>query len=710
MSRKESNMKLRNYSIIQSVGQLKCLSEMMSDIEEFAFDTETNTLRVNSDSDEFSLVGISISWGVDNNYYIPTGHLYATDEYPNIPTWYVRRYLKSVFEREDIRVIGWNLKFDMHVMKRIGIEIKTPDLWDGMIMSWLCDENSANGLKENTRMIWGEKPREFTEVTGLVTPERRKENGLKANSRVPFSLVDIEDGALYAIDDAFNTFRNYVYLMDKLEDEGMEKIYCKMYKKFLRTLYTMEERGVVVDKERLTEMKTEIKEDLEQLMYDMIEMVGLEFNPSSNQHLAELLFGYDGSKNPNDNLINSSFKFKPETVTGSGMPQTGNGVLQKILKRSYSDKRRMRGQEFIKNLLSYKKLNKLYTAFILGIDELIYPDGKVHPNCNIIGTDSGRISMSEPNLQQLPKAKDEDKYQIRSLFIGSEYVANDEDGTFVSELEDYTGAMNTIRRKKIIALDYSNLEMRVLTHFSEDENLLEMFRNKHDSHGSTAVNMFGLDCTPDECKKKYPVQRQVGKVLNFLLAYGGGASALCDLLGNYDVNLNDEQYLKAEGCKNGVEVAQKYIDRYFDSYTGVAQFIKDQKKFAHRNGYVQTLIGRHRRLPHLLIRNPSGKDFKQISYEERLAVNSAIQGSAGDITINAQNRVEFDERLKELHCYMLIQIHDELVFECPEENCEEAISIICQFMSHPFGDKKSQELILPLDCEYDVGDSYQEAK
>lgn len=703
-------MKLRNYSIIRSVGQLKSLADMMRDIEEFAFDTETNTLRVNSDSDEFSLVGVSISWGVDNNYYIPTGHLYATDEYPNIPTWYVRRYLRPVFEREDVRVIGWNLKFDMHVMKRIGIDIKTTDLWDGMIMSWLCDENSANGLKENTKMIWGEMPREFTEVTGLVTPERRKENGLKANSRVPFSLVDIEDGALYAIDDAFNTFRNYVYLMDKLEEEGMVKIYCKMYKKFLRTLYNMEERGVIVDRERLTEMKSEIKEDLEQLMYDMIEMVGVEFNPSSNQHLAELLFGYDGSKNPNDTLINNSFKFKPETVTGSGMPQTGNGVLQKILKRSYSDKRRIKGQEFIKNLLSYKKLNKLYTAFILGIDELIYPDGKVHPNCNIIGTDSGRISMSEPNLQQLPKAKDEDKYQIRSLFIGSEYVADDENGTFVSELEDYSGVPETVRRKKIIALDYSNLEMRVLTHFSEDENLLEMFRNKHDSHGSTAVNMFGLDCTPDECKKKYPVQRQVGKVLNFLLAYGGGASALCDLLGNYDVNLNDEQYLKAENCKNGVEVAQKYIDRYFESYTGVAQFIKDQKKFAHRNGYVQTLIGRHRRLPHLLIRNPSGKDFKQISYEERLAVNSAIQGSAGDITINAQNRVEFDERLKELHCYMLIQIHDELVFECPEENVEEAISIISHFMSHPFGDKKSQELILPLDCESDFGDNYQQAK
>lgn len=701
-------MYLRNYSIIRSVGQLVDLANKMKDIEEFAFDTETNTLRVNSDSGEFSLVGISISWGIDNNYYIPTGHLYATEEYPNIPVWYVRKYLKPVFGRDDVRVIGWNLKFDMHVMKRIGIDINTDDLWDGMIMSWLCDENSGNGLKENTYLIWDEKPREFSEVVN-ISAERRKENGLKSNSRVPFSLVDTEDGAEYAIDDAFNTFRNYVYLLDKLEEEGMEKIYVKMYQKFIRTLYNMEERGVVVDTGRLAEMKGEISKDLEVLMYNMIESVGVEFNPSSNQHLAELLFGYADSKNPNDHIIRKSFKFKAESVTGKGVPQTGNNVLQKLLKRSYSDNKRIKGQEFIKQLLSYKKLNKLYTAFILGIDELIYPDGKVHPNCNIIGTDSGRISMSEPNLQQLPKAGDEDKYQIRSLFIGSEYVCDD-DGNFVCEMSEYDGVPETVRRKKIIALDYSNLEMRVLTHFSEDENLLEMFLNKHDSHGSTAVNMFGLDCTPDECKKKYPVQRQVGKVLNFLLAYGGGASALYELLGAYDVNLGDEQYLKAEGCKNGVEVAQKYIDRYFESYVGVAEFIKDQKKFAHRNGYVQTLIGRHRRLPHLLIRNPSGKDFKQISYEERLSVNSAIQGSAGDITINAQNRVEFEQKLKDLHCYMLIQVHDELVFECPQENCEEAIPIITQFMSHPFGDKKSQELLLPLDCEWDVGDSYQEAK
>ena len=685
-------MVLNNYSIIRTAGQLKHLAEQMMDLEEFAFDTETNTLRVNSDTKEFKLVGISISWGVDNNYYIPTGHVYETDIYQNIPLAYVRKYLKPVFGREDARIYGWNLKFDMHVMKRVGIDINTTDLVDGMIMSWLTNENSSNGLKDNTLRIWGEKPRDFSDVVNSIPESRRKENGIKKNvKKVPFSLVDIEDGALYAIDDAFNTFRNCVYLLDIMEEEEMDTIYLKMYTKYIITLFVMEERGVVVDRARLDEMKVHIQSDLEKLMYEMVELVGIEFNPASNQHLAEILFGYTESKNPNDNLINMSYGFRVETATKKGMPQTGNDVLKKILRHNYKGNHRKNGLKLVDKLLKYKKLNKLYTAFILGIDVLVYPDGKVHPNCNIIGTDSGRISMSEPNLQQLPKAKDEDEYQIRSLFIGGIDKVNH-------------------RRNKIMAFDYKNLEMVILTHFSGDENLMDTFLHDRDSHGSTAVNMFRLDCDADECKKMYPMQRQVGKVLNFLLVYGGGAGALLDLLGGNGVDLNDPSLLKEEGCKKGIEVAQKYIDKYFSSYEGVATFIKGQKKFAQRNGFVQTLVGRKRRLPSLLIRNPSRNDFKQISYEERLSVNAAIQGSAGDVTINAQNRVECDERLKELQCYMLIQVHDELVFECPEENIEEAIPIIVQYMTHPFGDKKSQELNLPLRVDYDTGNSYQEAK
>ena len=317
----------------------------------------------------------------------------------------------------------------------------------------------------------------------------------------------------------------------------------------------------------------------------------------------------------------------------------------------------------------------------------MYEDGKAHPSFNIIGTDSGRLSCSSPNLQQLPKADEEDKYQIRSLFIGS-----------VDE--------NTGKRKKIVALDFANLEMRVLAHFSEDKNLLEMFENGSDTHGSTAVNMFNLDCTPEEVKKKYPHLRQAAKVLNFLLMYGGGASRLYEQLKSdhgHPVDLGDKEYLEAYKVRNGLDVAQIYIDKYFETYSGVAKFIRNQKRFAHKYGFVYTLLKRKRRLPDI-----NSSDFKAQAYCERLSVNSAVQGSAADLTMSAQNRVSSDPWFEDNGVYMLLQVHDELVFECPEELVEECIAKVQHYMSHPFGDNVS--LNLPLRADADFGDSYQEAK
>ena len=339
-------------------------------------------------------------------------------------------------------------------------------------------------------------------------------------------------------------------------------------------------------------------------------------------------------------------------------------------------------------IMQYSKLSKLKTAFVDGILEQLYEDGKAHPSFNQIGTDSGRLSCSKPNLQQLPKADEEDKYQIRSVFIGS--------------IDEKTG-----KRKKIIALDYHNLEMVCLTHFSNDKNLSEMFANDDDAHGSTAVNMFNLDCTPVECKKKYPHLRQAAKTINFLLMYGGGAKLLYENLKSdhfSPVDLGSKEYLEQYHCKNGAEVAQVFIDKYFQSYSGVAKFISNQKRYAHRNGYVFTVLGRKRRLPDI-----NSRDSEKSSYCERLAVNSAVQGTAGDITINAQIRVASEERLKEIGCNMLIQVHDELVFECPEEYCEEAIEIIKHDMEHPFGEAKNKQ-IKYLRADYDIGNSYQEAK
>lgn len=722
---------MQHYEIVDTHRKLKRLARKMKRLEEFAFDTETNTLKVLGENKDFSLVGISISWGAYDNYYIPTGHIRIEDYGKQLDLYEVVDYLKPVFEREDVRIIGHNLKFDMHVMARVGIVIRTKDLFDTMIASWLCDENSPNGLKENSKEHLGLDQTHFKEVTDLIPKEVKKEYGLKANSKATFDLVLIQDAAPYALDDAFNTWELYMGFLDKLEEEKMDKIFFKVYVPFIHTLFKMEEQGVVVDTSRLDQMEEDIDADVEQLKYDMFDLAGVEFNPSSNAQLAELLFGYqapskeqDLSKQPkivqrmfeegdeeslnarglciqevdgrryglfkitgNPVLQKASFRFKAISTTGSGAPQTNADVFWKMSKLEFKNKRKREGVELCKLLLDYKKLDKLKSAFITGLKEQLYDDGKAHPSFNIIGTDSGRLSCSNPNLQQLPKADEEDKYQIRSLFIGS--------------IDPVTK-----KRKKIVALDFSNLEMRVLAHFSEDKNLLEMFANDADTHGSTAVNMFELPCDASEVKKLYPHLRQAAKVLNFLLMYGGGAFTLYqNLKGDHfnPVDLGDKSYLDTYKVKTGEEVAQIYIDRYFSTYSGVSKFIKDQKRYAHRHGYVYTLLKRKRRLPDI-----NSSDFKTAAYCERLSVNSAVQGSAADITMSAQNRINADPWYDKHRVNMLIQVHDELVFECPEEYVDECIARTKSLMEHPFGDKVSLNLALRADA--DSGDSYQEAK
>lgn len=720
---------MKQYEIISSLQDIKWLSNEMKVIPAFAFDTETNTLEVLGLNSNFKCVGISISWGEDNNYYIPTGHVRDEDVDNQLTIDVVVRYLRPIFLRTDVRIYGWNLKFDFHVLKRIGIEVKTKDVFDGMLASWLCDENTPNGLKENSTEKMGIPQTHFKEVTDSVPNDVKKKFGYKANSKVTFDLVLIEDGAPYAIGDAFYTWCNCLGFEQQLIDESMDKIYYKMYIPFLFVLFEMEEQGVTVDIPKLRQMGVDMQNDLDDLQYKIYELAGVEFNIGSSQQKAEILFGYEKESKPvsydklpkylqkayddcdydlldekgyrvtednkiykkgNSTIIDHSFRFSPIATTKSGAPSTDSDTIWRLSQKTYkkSSKRKQQGVEMCKYMLEYSKLAKLKTAFVDGILEQLYDDGKAHPSFNQIGTDSGRLSCSKPNLQQLPKAEEDDKYQIRSVFIGS--------------MNEDTG-----KRNKIIALDYHNLEMVCLTHFSGDKNLSEMFSNDDDAHGSTAVNMFNLDCTPMEAKKKYPHLRQAAKTINFMLMYGGGASKLYESLrsDHYSpLDLGAKEYLEAYHCRNGIQVAQAFIDKYFESYSGVARFIQSQKKFAHRNKFVYTILGRKRRLPDI-----NSADGAISSYCERLSVNSAIQGTAGDITINAQIRVAGEKRLKELGCKMLIQVHDELVFECPEEHLEEAISIIKYDMEHPFGDDPRKQ-VKYLRADYDFGNSYQDAK
>lgn len=714
--------------VVNTEKQLKDLAKEMMRIPAFAYDTETNTLNVAGDNKDFKCVGISISWGEENNYYIPIGHVRDEDIDEQLTIDVVRKYLQPVFARKNVRIYGWNLKFDLHVLKRIGITVKTRNVFDGMLASWLCNENTPNGLKENSTERMGVAQEHFNEATATVPNEVKKQFGYNANSRVTFDLVLVEDGAPYAISDAFYTWCNCIGFERELEDEKMDKIYYKMYIPFMFVLFEMEEQGVTVDIPKLTQMGEDMQKDLDDLQYQIYELAGVEFNIGSSQQKAEILFGYTkdakvfdpkklGTKKlrtayeegdeetldeygyffsggrlmqrpkSNDHILEHNFGFKVLSTTKSGAPSTDSDTIWRLSRKTYkNNKRKQQGVKMCECMLEYAKLSKLKTAFVDGILNQLYADGKVHPSFNQIGTDSGRISCSNPNLQQLPKADDDDKYQIRSVFIGSEVNG---------------------KRNKIIALDYHNLEMVCLTHFSGDKNLSNMFANDDDAHGSTAVNMFNLDCTPVECKKKYPHLRQAAKTINFLLMYGGGASLLYENLrsDHYSpLDLGDPEYLKQYHCRNGVQVAQQFIDKYFESYNGVAKFIQSQKKFAHRNKFVYTILGRKRRLPDI-----NSTDGKLMSYSERLAVNSAIQGTAGDITINAQIRCSQNDDLKKLGCKMLIQVHDEICFECPEENCERAIEIIKYLMEHPFGDDEKKS-VKYLRADADWGDSYQDAK
>ena len=696
----------KKYVVVDTVSKLKNLAQKMWQVEEFAFDTETNTLRVYGDNKDFRIVDISISWGEYNNYMIPMGHVFDDN---NLSPKIVRKYLGDIFAREDITLIGHNIKFDLHVLARIGIYVKTPKLFDTMIASWLCDENSPNGLKQNTETILGIDQTHIGDVFNTVSKDEKKAMGLKASNKATFDLVRIENAELYVVDDSYFTFQLYLYFLDKLKTEGMEKIYYNTYPPFIIVLFRMEERGVTLDLPKLKQMGVDMQEDMDNLLFDIYELAGVKFNPGSSQQLAELLFGYDQSINVNQEILAMTFDFPVISTTPKGVPQSSTGVLERIVKKEYKSKRKQEGVQLVEKLLEYKKLAKLKTAFVDGLLEQCYDDGKVHPSFNPIGTDSGRISCSSPNLMQMPNAKDDDKYQIRDCFIG--------------DIDNKTG-----KRKHIISVDFSNLEVRVMAHFSQDEALIKAFLEGKDLHGNTAKMMFRLDCDANDVKKKYPELRQQGKVIAFLLQYGGSAYTLCDDL-NKDGDLDriakeqkDNKESDFFGCKTAKDVAQRLMDLYFNGFPGIAKFMKHQKKFAHRHEYVLTLVGRKRRLPDI-----NGDDYKTVSYLERLSINACIQGSGADIMINAQNKIEgtrpvevsnkyleeqgldtkfiASDRLKELDCEMLVQIHDELLFQCPEENCEEAMQIIRDCMINPFGE--NVKLNVPLEVGMGHSKSYQ---
>ena len=724
--------------IITTPLELKRLVRKIQKLEEFAFDTEFSSLRMQAVHEDFSFVACSFSWGKFHNYYIPVGHV-VNDE--NIPLQMFIKEMKKIFERKNYRLIGHNLKAEIHALAQIGVEVHTDDFYDTMVAVWNIDENEEVGLKAITKRIYNYNQTEFKKLLQTIHPDIVKQYGINLVKDKTIAYVDMYISAFYALDDTYWTWRIYLDSMEILEEEGIENFFLKRQMPFMNVLTKMERRGIRANKERLIEMSRMAEKDLADLQYLIFEKAGIEFSITSGQQLAEILFGwrkekpiyheeeqfvYDkktgeqqfykaGAKkgqpktqmvkdkdkivgyefSGNAELLEVAFNFPVQGTTATGMPKTGSDELDALSKLVYKrNKRKQEGVEMVKLILRYKRLEKLRSTYMMGLADQIYPDGKIHCSFNNVGTTSGRLSCNSPNLQQLPRpiepvsdvAPKREDYPSDEMFEQAYERWEEEYAEYVFwkryEIRD---AFEADEGKKLIAADWSNLEMRILTHFSQDPLLLNMFATGVDAHGDTAKNMFKLECTVKEVKKLYPHLRQQAKTINFLLVYGGSAMALSQSLG---VTKDEAQIL---------------YDLYFETYKGVKEYVRQQKKRAKANGYVQTVLSRKRHLERYIW----SKNFGDVGYAERLAVNAPIQGSASDIAVCAQILIENDPQLKEWGYEQLLQVHDEIVGQCPEENVEKCMKRVQEIMADCLPRPLNGVELL---AEVDYGDTYAQAK
>lgn len=646
--------------------------------------------------------------------------------YYNVDSFKFAAELKSIMERGGKEYIAHNQDYDLHLLANEGIDIyKVFDVntfQDTQIMVHTLDENVEKNLESVTKMIFKVEKSHYSDTIKTVTKEEKLSQGLKATNNASFQHVQIPIGAQYSAEDVWFMKQMYPMLEKGLREDDSYDIYLKCRMPFMKALWKMERKGVSVDIAALDKMQELAEKELENSKYKMFSLAGVEFNPDSGQHLYEILFGFKKKvmrltpsaqnafemesagytttektklknlymnepshvmfvESCNNNLVDVNFGFKPIEFTTGGKygyeelqtPKTGGDILKALLKQKNVD---AKAHDFITELVTYKKLSKLISAFMIGLRENIYSDGKVHCSFNLTGVDSWRISSQMPNLQQLPHPLEEPKagedrtyfdfwerFEIRKLFVADEGYS-------------------------VIACDYHALEKYLTAHLSQDKMLLKMLRENLDPHGTVATIVFPelANMNPNDVKKREPAKRQIAKKIGFAVDYGGTSVAVSK-------NLDVDQ-----------KTAQKYIDRYFEGFYGLHTYDKAVIRFAQSNGFVKTLGG-HKR--HLWDINSSDK--KVASYLERVAVNVCSQGSGGDVAMFATLDVDSDPVLKAIGAYLFLNVHDELGLMCPTKYVELGMERLQYHMEHCL-QKRGINLTIPLEAVPDYGHSYYDAK
>lgn len=618
--------------------------------------------------------------------------------------------------------ITQNGGYDFHVMANLGIDmekvITSNNYDDTMIMLHTVNENMEKKLEHFIFKMFGIRKSEFaTELRRTVTAEEKKSFGLKSNENASYQHITIPIGAQYSGEDVWFTKQSHSVLKELLEKDELYEVYRELRIPFSMSLWRMERQGTSINIGKLDKMKEFAEQEREKLLYNMYELVGTtEFKPTSDVQLRALLFGFltkRKSKKTGEYLetnnegalemLKISFGFKPSNFTDGGKnkdsnlkaPQCNADSLEYILKSTKAKNEwQKKGLELVKLIIRFKRLEKLYSAFIVGMYSHIYADGKVHPSFNICGTDSGRISCSNPNLQQLPRplevpVKPEFSDKISKELYEESLKSYEEDKKEFDfwkrfEIRDLIVPSNS--DNYIVAADYSNLEKRITAHFTEDKNLVDLINNGYDAHGFVAKIIFPdelKDVDANKVKKVAPHLRQIAKSISFAMDYGG------------------TEFTVSQNLGISKELARQYIDNYNKGFSELAKWDAEQKRFARRYGFVYTLLGRKRHLEEIRSSN------KRIaSYNERLALNAPIQGTASEVIALAQMEVENSYLLKSIGLKLLIQVHDELVFECPKKY----VNLVMYKLDIIMPNCLPSPLIVPLPVGIDFGETYAEAK
>ena len=572
-------------------------------LTELSFDIEATGRHPLSDT----IVGIALCREKGKAYYVPIKHSPET-KVPNVPE--ALEVLKETLEDETIPKIGHNLKYDMLILRPEGINVKGV-LYDTMVAAYLLNPNKPNHSLEEVGLEYlSHKKMPFSEILG---------------KRHSFSEVAVDEAVKYAAEDAELAMELKGILFEKLRGEGLEKLYFDIEMPLIYVLADMEQAGVKINKARLEELSGELGAELGKIESRIYAIAGETFNINSPKQLGNILF--------------KTLGLQPGKKTKTGY-STGMNVLEELAK----------DHELPGEILNYRTLYKLKTTYLDALPKLINKrTNRIHTSFNQTVTATGRLSSSEPNLQNIP-VRGEWGTKIREAFIA-------ENGHC------------------LISSDYSQIELRVLAHISNDEGLKDAFIQDIDVHSRTASELFGvpLGSVTQE-------MRRIAKTVNFGVVYGISPYGLSEAL---DISPGE---------------AGQYIDQYFEKHKGVRAYMKSTIAEAKQTGHVMTLLGRKRPVPEI---NSTNSNIRQQT--ERLAINSPIQGTAADLIkiamINIHNRLK-REKLK---TRMVLQIHDELLCEAPEDEASIAKDLIRHEMENALS------LSVPLKVDIGIGKNWAEA-